>query len=193
MKHLLLLLTTFFILGCSTTSLTYQHNKITLEDRDRSYTFHGETLYKSQQNLSQISIRQYLFTDAQNENLVYEYARLNMGYKFKYTYSYILRNVFDAKHVKAVTNKDGLGFFVITLSDKSSINLIAKTGTKKSLSMLYGFSDKNFKAMIENKELTKQKKISPDPKEAIQSQWNIKLILTGVLLEKEGGKLPYYK
>ncbi len=181
-----------FFLGCTAPTLHYQNNTITLSNQHNTYTFHGNTIHQRQQNLSDISIKQYLFADEFNESLVYEYARINTGYKFRYNYPYILRQVFDAKDVEQIKDKDGLGFFKITLKDKGTINLIAVTSTKKSFSMLYGFSNVNFQALIHNRGLSKQEPTAIDAEKMIKSQWNPKLIITGVLLEQEKGRPLYY-
>jgi len=189
MKHLLLLLAASLFLGCSSTTLLYQQDEITLQMTDRPIHLSGKTLYSTQQNLGRISIQQHLFEDQYNERVVYEYARLQTGYTFKYNYQYILNHVFDAKQVKLIKDKNGLGFFTITLKNGHALNAAVKTGTKKSLTILYGFSEENFQAMISGKELTRQKPKENKAEEAIKSQWNQKLILFGVLLEQEGGKV----
>jgi hypothetical protein len=99
-----------------------------------------------------------------------------------------LRHIFDAQDVTLIKDKNGLGFFTITKKDKKRFNAIVMTGTKKSLTILYGFSDHNFKALMDEKTLERINLKEVKSKEMIGSQWNIKLIITGVLLEKESGK-----
>lgn len=193
MKHLLLLLPLFIFVACTSTSLHYQINLITLQNKNSSLTFQGNTLESFQQNLSQISIRQYVFLDEMNERLVYEHARLATGYKFKYNYQHILRHIFDARNVSLIKDENGLGFFTITQKGTKKLNAIVMTGTKKSLTMLYGFSDHNFKALMDGKTLERVNLKEVKSKEMIRSQWNMKLIIMGVLLEKEGGKLHLRK
>ena len=116
MKHLLLLLFASLFLGCSpTTSLLYQKETISLQVSQRTIEFSGKTIHSAQQNLSQVSVRQYLFKEKHNENLVYEYARLQTGYTFKYNYQYALRHIFDAKQVQLIKDENGIGFFTIEL------------------------------------------------------------------------------
>lgn len=190
MKHLLLLLTASLFLGCSSTSLRYQKETITLQAADRAVNLSGKTIYSSQQNLGRISIRKHIFEDKYNERIVYEYARLQTGYTFKYNYQYILRHVFDAKQVQLVEDKNGLGFFSIKLKDGHTLNTIVKTDTKRSLTMLYGFSEENFKALISERALVMQKPKATKTEEDIKSRWNVKLIIYGTLLEQEGGRAP---
>jgi hypothetical protein len=190
MKHLLLLFAASLFLGCSSTSLLYQKETITLQLAERAVNLSGKTIYSSQQNLGRISIRKHIFEDKYNERIVYEYARLQTGYTFKYNYQYILRHVFDAKQVQLIKDDNGLGFFTVKLKDGHTLNTIVKTGTKKSLTMLYGFSEENFKALIAERALTIQKRKETKAAEAIKSQWNVKLIIYGTLLEQEGGRAP---
>jgi len=170
--------------GCTSTSLSYQKKSIEIKGTQFDYDLKGETLYTTQTNLSQVWIDYHVFHTSDNENLVYEYARLNTAYKFKYNYPYILRQIFDAQDVKTTKDKDGLGFFTITLKDKTILYALAKTSTKKSLSLLYGFSQQNFEALMHNQPLMQMQTLQEAPKDAIKTQWNPKLIITGVLLEK---------
>ncbi len=190
MKHLLSLLALSLFLGCSSTSLLYQKKAITLQITDSPVILSGKTIYSSQQNLGRISVQQHLFVDSHNESVVYEYARLQTGYKFKYNYQYILGHIFDAKQVQLIKDENGFGFFSLTLKDDHILNAIVKTGTKRSLAMLYGFSEENFQALMGAKVLHTQKPKDIQPEEEIKSRWDIKLIITGVLLEQEGGKIP---
>jgi len=193
MKNLFLLSSLFLFVACSSSSLHYQKHSITLQNKNYSLSFDGNTLYNSQQNLSKISIKQHVFQDDMHELIVYERARLATGYKFKYNYQYILRHVFDARNVELMKNENGLGFFSITLKDKSRLNAVVITRTKKSLTMLYGFSDENFKALMSGSVLQKLKPKKEELKNKIKSQWSMKLIITGTLLEKEGAKPIRYK
>jgi hypothetical protein len=188
MRHLLLLLAVSLFLGCSSATLRYQQDVITLQMTDRPIQLSGKTVYSTQRNLGRISVHQYVFEDTHNENLVYEYARLQTGYTFKYNYQYILDHIFDAKQVQLIKEKDGLGFFSIRLKDGHTINAVVKTGTKRSLTMLYGFSEANFKALYSETALTRQQPKKAIAEEEIKSRWDMKLILTGVLLEQEGGQ-----
>lgn len=190
MKYLLLLLGVFLFAACSSTSLLYQNDTITLQGSGKVLDLSGNTVYRSQQNLGKISIRQYLFKEKHNENLIYEYARIQTGYKLKYNYQYILRHVFDAKEVQLIKDENGLGFFTIELKEGDILNAIVKTGTKRSLTMLYGFSEENFKALISASTLKMQKPKETEAEEAIKSRWNMKLILFSTLLEQEGGRVP---
>lgn len=189
MKHLLLILGAFLFAGCSPASLVYKNDTISLQVSGKVLDLSGKTIYNSQQNLGRISIWQYLFKDQNNEILVYEYARIQTGYKFKYNYQYILTHVFDAKEVQLIKDENGLGFFTIELKEGRRLNAVVKTGTKKSLTMLYGFSEENFKALVSASALKIQKPKETKTEEAIKSEWNMKLILFGTLLEQEGGRI----
>ncbi len=190
MKHLLLLLCVSLFLGCSTSALLYQHDTVSLKIADRTVDLSGRTIYSAQKNLGQISIRQHLFKDQNNETLVYEYARLQTGYRFKYNYQYVLDNIFDAKQVQRIKDENGLGFFTIELKNGHRLNAVVKTGTKKSLTMLYGFSEENFTALIANKTLKRQESKDVKAEDKIKSRWDMKLILFGTLLEQEVGSVP---
>jgi len=186
MKAQSLVLLSLIFIGCNATSLVYTNQKIHLQNETHSYTFTGKTLEKKQKNLSKISIEQNIFENEYNELLVYEYARLSTGHKFKYSYAYILNHIFNAKTVIMKKDEKGLGFFIITLRSNEKVYTLVKTGTKKSLTMVYGLSEENFFALINQKKLRVQKNIQRN--RLIKSAWNETLVITGVLLEKEGGR-----
>jgi len=191
LKYIYSTLVSLFLIGCGSTSLIYQNDFITIQGPDLIQTFKGKTLYTDQINLAQISVQQKVFHAEQNKMLVYEYARLGTGYKFKYDYPYILGHIFDAKSVEMLKNSNGLGFFTLSLKDGSPVYALVKTGTKKSLTMLYGFDEDEFKALMNNKRLIQQDLLVSTAKDHIKSHWDMKLLITGVLLEKEGGKAFY--
>jgi hypothetical protein len=149
------------------------------------YHFKGKALYTDRVNLNTIFIEQSVFKSSENETLVYEYARLGTGYTFKYNYRYTLSHIFNAKKVQSIKNKEGLGFYTIELKDNSYIYALVKTGTKRSLTMLYGFSEDNFNALLNGAELSKQESTLKSTKELIKSQWNINQVIMGTLLEKK--------
>ena len=186
MKTLFLALLSLFILGCSSTSLLYSPKQIHLQNENFSHIFAGKTLEKRQKSLSQISVEQNIFKDEYNQRLVYEYARLSTGYKFKSSYVSILDHIFNAKKVKLKKDEKGLGFFIISLRNDEKVYVLVKTGTKKSLTMIYGLSEENFSALLNQKHLSIQELVKEE--NPIKSAWNEKLIITGVLLEKEGGR-----
>lgn len=188
MRYNLILFLALLFAGCASTKLEYKNDSISLQNKELSEVFQGKTLYTTQENLSNINIDIKVFSSSLNETLVYEYARLGTAYKFKYNYKYILAHVFDAKKVKKVRDQDGLGFYTIKLKDGSLVYALIKTGTKKSLTMLYGLSKENFNALINKQTLKKQKFLDKRPQDNIKSSWNMKLIIMGILLEKEGGK-----
>lgn len=148
-----------------------------------------KTLYRDKVNLNTIYLEQKVLQSSNNEILVYEYARLDIGYSFKYSYSYTLSHIFNAKKVEIIKDKEGVGFYHIQLKNDSNIYALIKTGTKRSLTMVYGFSEENFYALINKKILTNKEMRMTNTKEAIKSQWSPNLILMGVLLERRAGKV----
>jgi len=191
MRHLFFFLLGLIFLGCSATTLNYTKQNIHLQNDDINYNLAGKTLGTDSINLSQIFIEQKVFRSDLNEVLVYEYARVNTGYKFKYTYTYILSNIFDTKKVTKVQETRGLGFFIIELKNNQKIFLLAKTGSKKSLTLLYGFSKENFNALLLAKPLHKQKTLKKALNKEIKTLWSPKLIIMGTLLKSENFGVMY--
>ena len=185
MKTLILYAISFFILGCSSTSLSYTPHQIKLSSSMFEQTFDGKTHFSKDINLAKIFISQHIFEDTYNELLVYEYARLDVNYTFKFSYRYTLEQLFEAKKVKLEKNKEGLDFYIITLKDNSKLYALVKTNTKSSLHMIYGFSEENFMALLKGHKLSPQATLSSRPEESIKSKWSQKLLITGALLNRK--------
>ncbi len=188
MNYIISSLIIVILLGCGSTSLVYNPDKIHIENSYLKYNLKGTTLYTDKVNLNTIRIERQVFQSSDNETLVYEYATLNTKYSFKYDYSYTLSHVFNAKKVRSIKNKEGLGFYRIHLKDNSYVYALLKTGTKRSLTMVYGFCEKNFNALLNNTPLSKQESRLQNAQEHIKSQWNMNMIIMATLLEKKGGR-----
>lgn len=184
-KYGLVLFLALLFAGCSSVRLDYKADTINLRNKEFSEVFQAETLYSTHKNLSDINIDINVFSTPLNETLVYEHARLNTAYRFKYNYRYILTHVFDAKKVESLHDEDGLGFYTIQLKDGTPVYAIVKTGTKKSLTMLYGFSKENFTALMNKQTLKRQKASDIKAQDHIRSSWNMRLIIMSILLEQE--------
>ena len=170
------------ITACSPIIMNYNDTKITILDR----SIEGTTLHISQKNLTKIAIVQRLFLSHTGEELVYETAKVDTRYKFRYTYSYILRTIFEAKSISLENSSEGIGFFTIMTKDNKLIYAVVKLGSKKSLGMVYGFSQENFELMMHKKTLK-----HTSTKTQIESKWNEKMILTGSILIQERERLFY--
>lgn len=191
MRWIALSLFSFFIIGCSSTSLSYSKNKIHVQNDSITHSFSGKTLEINRINLSKIFITQNVFKSDYNEILIYENANVNTGYKFKFTYQYILGHIFDASKVTRVREEKGLGFFIIRLKNNQKVFVLAKTGSKKSLTLLYGFSEENFNALLNKQPLVKQDISKQGSTKDIKTLWSQKMIITGTLLQEETRGKPF--
>jgi len=193
MHSLVLLVISFFFISCgSISSLTYTSKKIKIDNTITVHTFNGSTLYSNKENFGQLFISQYVFLNEYKELLVFEKIDLDTHYKFKFSYTYTLENIFKAKSVERKKSEAGLEFFIIKMYDGTSIYCLLKTGTRQSLTMIYGFSKENFKALMQDTSLTEQYIHSTKPKDAIKTLWSHQLIISGVLLERKVSR-PVYR
>ena len=181
-KKAFFLLFPLLILGCATPKITHKSGTLSILDT----TIKGKNLKQTQKNIRYISIEQTIFLTHTGETFVYEYARVDTPYKFKYTYSYILGIIFDAKKVSFLQKKSGLSFFHIQTKSKKEFYLLIQTNSKKSFRMVYAQNKENLKALLDEKPLAKSNSTL-----GIESKWNEKMILTGELLEQEGGRAFY--
>jgi len=191
MKSIPLYFFSLLLLGCSSTSLVYKDEILHIKNSYTKQYLKGKTLFTDQANYGTIFIDQKVFQSSHNEILVYEHATLDTGYNFKYNYSYTLSHIFNAKKVKSIKNREGLGFYRIHLKNDAYIYALVKTGTKRSLTMVYGFCEENFNALLHDAPLRNQNINFKSAHDHITSQWNMQLIITGTLLEKKGRKFHH--
>ncbi len=84
-----------------------------------------------------------------DELLYFESAQTENLYEFNYNPEQIVSILFDAKRTEPLFSKNGLQAIKITLADSRIVNLFTTQHDTKELQLVYGFSDKKFKEVVE--------------------------------------------
>ncbi len=148
-------------------------------------------------NMSSLHIDQNIIAVDKNRCIVYEDIRTAGGYRFNYAYKRSIDLIFNAYSVKEVKSYGNLTLYQLILRDeeKTPVNLLALTASKKSLRLIYGFDDKAVTAIEESLEQNNAviKYVLSTTTErrdhCIKSNWQPKLLILDNLVGKEGGRM----
>lgn len=184
--------------GCTSSSIALQSNSLEIKHDEQVININGELLEKKTVNLSPAMIYQSIFKTEEGEILVYEYTDLDDLYRFRHGTSRSIDIIFEAKHVKTAFQFNNLYFFQVERKDASYINLIVQQSDDQSLIFVSGFSSARFAEMI--KEVDREQKAkktalkeaftTKDPKKAVASKWNIKMIAIDNIFAPAARMLP---
>ena len=184
--------------GCTSSSIALQSNSLEIKHDEQVININGELLEKKTVNLSPAMIYQFIFKTEEGEILVYEYTDLDDLYRFRHGTSRSIDIIFEAKHVKTAFQFNNLYFFQVERKDASYINLIVQQSDDQSLIFVSGFSSARFAEMI--KEVDREQKAkktalkeaftTKDPKKAVASKWNIKMIAIDNIFAPAARMLP---
>ena len=184
--------------GCTSSSIALQSNSLEIKHDEQVININGELLEKKTVNLSPAMIYQFIFKTEEGEILVYEYTDVDDLYRFRHGTSRSIDIIFEAKHVKTAFQFNNLYFFQVERKDASYINLIVQQSDDQSLIFVSGFSSARFAEMI--KEVDREQKAkktalkeaftTKDPKKAVASKWNIKMIAIDNIFAPAARMLP---
>ncbi len=147
-------------------------------------------------NMSSLYIDQNIIAVDEDSCIVYEDIRTAGGYRFNYAYKRSIDLIFNAYSVKKYKSYGNLTLYHVTLRDENRtvINLLALTASKKSLKMVYGYDDSAQKAIEEsldqnNTVIRYTLSTTTERRDhCIKSNWQPKLLIIDNLVGKEGGK-----
>ena len=148
-------------------------------------------------NMSSVYIDQNIIAVDDNRCIVYEDIRTAGGYRFNYAYKRSIDLIFNAYSVEVRKRYGNLTLYRVTLRDKdrSALNLLALTASKKSLKLVYGFDDKAVTALQEsldqNNTVVKYELSTTTERRdhCVKSNWQPTLLILDNLVGKEGGKI----
>ena len=126
--------------------------------------------------------------------IVYKTINTFGGYRFNNTYTRTIDIIFDAYNVEEGNSYGNLVFYRLTLKDRSTLNLLALTGSKKVLKIIYGFHDSvlaDLEGHFEHKSRPVDYKLSTTTERrdhCIKSNWQPEiLIMDNVVGKIRGG------
>jgi hypothetical protein len=189
----------FLFAGCSNSAMT-------MDKKERLFIANDETVIevktalfeKESINLGPLYIDQYIVGANEENCVVYEDIRSANGYRFNYAYQRSIDLIFNAYAVKEQKSYGNLTFYRLTLRDRnrSQLNLLALTSSKKSLKLLYGLDDEEVamlqKRLEQNNTAVTLGLSAATQKSAhcIKNRWQPKLLIIDTLVGREGGAFP---
>lgn len=189
-KGWVILIMTFLSACSGGTQVRYTPNQLILKSDGQFISVKAKTLKSDFINLGRISINQKVLKLDTEDVVVYEDVFIGSDYQIKHSYDRALRLIFDALDVERIATISALGFYSIVLRDKTDLFVVVKTATKKRISMVYGRNRCLFETTInelDKQQFVQQKEcqnIKTDPENAIQSKWQVKLVILDGLLEQ---------
>jgi hypothetical protein len=147
-------------------------------------------------NMSSVYIDQNIIAVNENRCIVYEDIRTAGAYRFNYAYKRSIDLIFNAYSVEEGKSYGNLTLYRVTLRDenRSMVNLLALTASKKSLKLVYGFDDEAVTAiensLDQNNTVIKYTLSTTTERRdhCIKSNWQPKLLIMDNLVGTEGGR-----
>lgn len=172
--------------ACSVSTLELNDShEVVLTYNEKSIEAEGESLDENTLIYSTIIVKQNILQFKDKSLLVFESTDVDKLYMYKYATQNSIEMIFDAKKIKTIYRRNNLYFFQITLKNEKVLNALVQQSGDQSLSMIYGFSTVQFKKILGQVEgsdtfvaklNTEKIEVLNDPKNAIRSKWNMKLI-----------------
>jgi len=191
-------ITLLIVSGCSNSTIQMRDdNQLIISNDKTTVEVRTPVIETTRINMSSVYIDQNIIAVDDNRCIVYEDIRTAGGYRFNYAYKRSIDLIFNAYSVEVRKRYGNLTLYRVTLRDKdrSALNLLALTASKKSLKLVYGFDDKVLTALEDsldqNNTVIKYELSTTTERRdhCIKSNWQPKLLIMDNLVGKEGGKI----
>ncbi len=187
----------FLSFGCANSSIKMPESNLLILSNDKT-TIEVETpiIETVRINMSSVYIDQNIIAVNENRCIVYEDIRTAGAYRFNYAYKRSIDLIFNAYSVEEGKSYGNLTLYRVTLRDenRSMVNLLALTASKKSLKLVYGFDDEAVAAiensLDQNNTVIKYTLSTTTERRdhCIKSNWQPKLLIMDNLVGTEGGR-----
>ncbi len=193
MKLYSLLLSTFLLTGCATSSLNLgADDTLTLTYDKQKLSARGLTLDTKYDRYPELELYQSIIELDDDTLLVYEDVEADQQYQFQYATQQSVAMIFDAKKLKIIYQRNNLYFIQLELKNENYLNVIAQQSDMQRFTQLYGFSNTQMKKIIatvsqEKKEFKLQEKVTTFEhfEGSYISKWSTKLIAIDGLMTVE--------
>ena len=191
-------ITLLIVSGCSNSTIQMRDdNQLIIFNDKTTVEVRTPVIETTRINMSSVYVDQNIIAVDDNRCIVYEDIRTAGGYWFNYAYKRSIDLIFNAYSVEERKRYGNLTLYRVTLRDKdrSALNLLALTASKKSLKLVYGFDDKALTALEDsldqNNTVIKYElsRTTERRDHCIKSNWQPKLLIMDNLVGKEGGKI----
>jgi hypothetical protein len=184
-KIILMILSVFLFVGCSTSSLRLESDGVLNLSYDSNiYPIGSKVLHKDLLNFKDLYVYQYKLESESGEVVFYEDARTSLNFEFNFGGLYTVLYIFDdAREYEELYQRNNLRMVQIKLKDGSYVNVIIQASDTQEYSYVYGFSNKEFMKIYETlkgkdseNKVLKYEAITFDKKTKNITNWNDKLV-----------------
>lgn len=191
-------ITLLIVSGCSNSTIQMRDdNQLIISNDKTTVEVRTPAIETTRINMSSVYVDQNIIAVNEDSCIVYEDIRTAGGYRFNYAYKRSIDLIFNAYKVEECKRYGNLTLYRVTLRDKdrSALNLLALTASKKSLKLVYGFDDKALTALedsLDQNNIVIKYELSTSTERrdhCIKSNWQPKLLIMDNLVGKEGGKI----
>ena len=149
--HIIILsIVSILLSACSTSSLEYKNEKITIQTNDIALAIEGTSLLTQEDIFSGLRLSQTLLKLKDGDVIAYEYANIDLNYRFESLPILSLRILFDAKRMIKVYHKGALYAFQIQLKDNRLVNALVIQKYDQEFKMLYGMSTQKLNKLLKH-------------------------------------------
>jgi len=143
------LVISFFLSGNKKSSLLIEGDHLFLKTKaQNSYPIAILVHKQASQSFGFIEVSQYEFKSMSDETLFYEEVEIDGERVFNYGLRQNLSYIFNAKEVYVNYHYGDIIMAQIKLEDRSVINVLAEFSDGMRVSLLYGFSNKEFTKLV---------------------------------------------
>ena len=187
----------FLFAGCSNSTMQMPtKNRLTISNAQTTIAFSIQEVANKKITLYPLYIDQNIIAADDLHCLVYEEVTLAPGHRFNYGYARSIDLIFDAKKVEERKSYGDLTLYQVTLQDRTVLNLLALTASKKSLKLLYGLDPQEIGFLEKSFEHNGTMDVyrlsgSTERREhCFKSCWQPTLLIIDNLVGEEGGNIP---
>ena len=146
-----LLITVFmlaFLIGCSTTDLSYKNNQLVLQVNGKHLQVDSKFINHRMNNFGTLFIDQQLLQLNEGNMVVYEKARTDDMYEFYFPTIDTIKIVFDARYIRVVYFSSSFYIMQVILANGRPLNVIVEQLEDQSLNMVYGMTNKQINNVL---------------------------------------------
>jgi len=191
-----------FLTACSMHHIGYngKNNFFVSLDNKTVIKRHGDVIYKNQINLLQLYVNQKVLQMKNGKILTYEEVQTAAQYKFSFGIKRIVGIIFPEYTYDYLDQKGNIHFFILTNKiTKQKVYMLLENINKKSLKLVYGFTEVIFnrlkELLIDNKSIVENDKVNNtdlkvNKSSYVLSSWNPNIIILDNIVSKMGVQRP---
>lgn len=147
-KRLITIFILVFLVGCSTTDISYKNNQLVLQLNGEEFQFDSRFINSRKSNFSTLFIDHQLLKLSDGNMVVYEKARTDDTYEFYFPTVDTIKIVFDARYVRVVYFNSSFYVMQVALADGRPLNVIVEQLEDQSLNMVYGMTNRQINNVL---------------------------------------------